>query len=308
MKRGTKSGISEAQKVVIIGGVIIVLLGAVAYLALAPLFSIPFGPGIIGGPEQTSATTHTFTISGNEAEVDMSAFNGRIVLRPSSTNELVITVTKRATGSGIDNIDVSFGEMIDPNGIERFSVTAMRINPALRGLNERVQIEAMIPREVSYKLLDLSNSNGPIEVNEIHGTEIIAKTSNGPIVLNGINFERLDAATSNGRVSGKISSTFAEIRTSNGRISITIGGAGHYDLATSNARVEVVMGSNIPARVEATTSNGGVQWTGIPINILQAGQSILRAETESFGNANVTIDLEIRTSNSGIQITSVPDL
>ncbi len=301
----SKNGITEVQKVVIVA---VAILGGVAvvgwivlssFLTLSPVFPIGLGPAIEEIEEPRIAI-----IEGDAARIEFSTFNGLIRLEPTSSNELNITVIKRGIGPGIENIDIQFTESTDPNGVERVTLTARRINPALIGLNEGVSIEAQIPADIFYTVLELTSSNGRIEASELQGEELVARTSNGRIVLNEVEFQTIRADTSNGRVTGVIRSDDAEIQTSNGQIDLTLLGAGNYDLRTSNGRVNIVVSGDIPARVDAATSNAGVEWTGVPIILMEAGRSNLRAQTESFEAADSVLDILVRTSNSGVTIRS----
>lgn len=60
----------------------------------------------------------------------------------------------------------------------------------------------------------------------------------------------------------------------------------------------------MPARVDAGTSNGDVEWVGVAIEIDQSGRGRLVAQTEGFDEAAARIDVVARTSNGDIDVAS----
>ena len=138
----------------------------------------------------------------------------------------------------------------------------------------------------------------------MQSTELEAKTTNGMIILKEVEFETIKAETSNGRITGSIRSDDAEIQTSNGQVDLRLLGEGDYDIRTSNGPVSLEVTTNLPTRLDASTSNARVEWMGIPVLVIEAGRSNLRAQTEGFAAADVVIDIVARTSNSAVSVRS----
>ena len=113
-KRISREGITEVQKVVIVAAAFLAGVALVAWILLSsflsvmPNFPIGSGPGV----EETDAP-RLATIDGDEAIIEISTFNGIIILEPTSANEVNITVIKRGIGAGIDNIDIQFTKSTD---------------------------------------------------------------------------------------------------------------------------------------------------------------------------------------------------
>ena len=277
---------------------------AVWYLSGATGFTTSFFPSMFGVLEETESRSATITQS--EVRLEFSAFNGQIILQPTSSDTLTINIVKRGTEVGLENIEIEFSDQVDSNGVQAISLAAKRLNPMLLNAQEAVRLEATVPTDASYSL-DLSTSNGRIEVGQLRGAELIGRTSNGRLTLGDIDFSRVAVHTSNGGVEGIIRSDDTDITTGNGGISLTIVGAGEYSLLTSYGSVEVNLQSDIPARVDAKTSaqTWVAEWIGVPILVAQSERGRLLAQTEGFDEVAARIDLVLRTSNGGIHITSM---
>jgi DUF4097 and DUF4098 domain-containing protein YvlB len=299
-------GISQVQTVIIVLGVILI-----AFISIFPLlginpwtpgeFNFPFGGDINEVDEERKAI-----IVGEEAEIRLTTFNGEIKLKPTSSDEFRVQIKIRGTEEGIDNIEIDFSDDVGQDGEQVITLTAKRLRQ-LSGQSEMVQLEAEVPSEVSYSL-DLSTSNGDIELEGMKGHDLDIDTSNGRIILEDVDFRSLDIETSNGRVisSDGLRSDNAKIQTSNGNIDVKINGEGEYDIDTSNGRIEISIALEIPTRVDAQTSVGGVDWNKTPIDIIESSRNRLIAETEDYDRAEEKISLNLRTSNGSIEINS-PD-
>lgn len=113
--------------------------------------------------------------------------------------------------------------------------------------------------------VDLSTSNGRIEMQRVTADTVVLHTSNGAITGWGVTSPSVDLRTSNGR----IEVSFAEApdsvraRTSNGRIEILVpSGSGPYrvDASASNGRTQIDVDTSRSAELEMdlSTSNGNI--------------------------------------------------
>jgi DUF4097 and DUF4098 domain-containing protein YvlB len=303
----SQSGLSQVQTIIIVVGIIIIIFGVVIISAL--LFyptsfetssGFPFPSAI-----QQETESREVTIGSEEVKIDFSTFNGWIIIRSTDSNNLSVEIIKRGTEDGLNNIDIDFSDNVDSNGMHTISLKAKRINSLLRNGQEGVRLEAYIPKTHSY-FLDLESSNGKIEIIQVQGIELKMRTSNGRLTLNEIDFTEFEGQTSNGMIDGVIRSDNADLSTSNGQIDVTIVGDGDYQMHTSNANVDIDLQTDLPTRVDASTSNARVEWNGIPITVDHSEPNRLRAHTRDYDGAKIKIDLNISTSNGNIQITS-PD-
>ncbi len=222
-----------------------------------------------------------------------------MTLIPTSGNDLTVTITKVGRRSQIDNVEISFTTSPDPGGRETVSLFVTR-RANLLGGGADVHLEALIPAAISYEL-DLSTLNGRIEVRQLHGSVLVADTLNGAIVLNEVEFDDIQAETSNGRVNGVIRAKEVKIETNNGAIDLIASGGGDYDLRTLNGPISVTLRESTGIRVDATTTNGRVDWIGGP-----AGQSPNRLVAELQGMPETeTITLLLRAVNGNITIQTI---
>jgi len=301
-----KYGISQVQTVIIVLGIILI-----AFISIFPLLGInPWTPGELnfpfGGDINEVNEERKARIVGAEAEIRLTTFNGEINLRPTNSDEFTVQIKIRGTDEGIDNIEIDFSEDVGQDGEQVIILTAKRLKQ-LFGQREMVQLDAVVPRKASYSL-DLSTSNGDIELEGVKGDDLDIDTSNGRIILDDVDFKSLDIETSNGRVksSDGLRADNTKIKTSNGNIDVKINGEGKYDIDTSNGKIEISIALEIPTRVDAQTSIGDVDWNKTPIDIIESSHNRLIAETEDYDQAEEKILLNLRTSNGSIEINS-PD-
>ncbi len=304
-KMSDQRGISPLQTVIVVVGIIMIVLSIVlaVWYYSGDRSWFPSSDSQIDRDVLEKTESREVTIIENKVKLEFSTFNGYIMLQPVNADKLTIDILKKGTEEGLNNIEIKFSEQVDADGLQVINFVARKVNSFLFNAQESVRLEVMVPIQVSY-FLDLETSNGYVDVSRISGTDLNIQTSNGGLTLSDIDFTNIQADTSNGRVVGTIRSDYAEIQTSNGGISLTVVGAGDYNLQTSNGKVDIQLQSNLPARVDARTSNADLEWVGVPINIAQSERDRLIAQTEGFDEATTRIDVLIRTSNGDITVTS----
>jgi len=292
-------GITDIQVVLIVAIGIIASIALVSWLLISSLLAGSFIPGSGGRLEFEESETRSATLTGEEAVIEFSNFNGRVTLIPTSGNDLTVTITMAGRRSQIDNVDISFAASLDPGGRDTVSLFVTR-RTNLVGRAANVHLEALVPADISYDL-DLSTLNGRIEVRQLHGSILVADTLNGAIVLNDVEFDDIQAETLNGRVNGVIRAKEVKIETNIGAIDVIASGGGDYDLRTQNGAISVTLRESSGIRVDATTINGRVDWIGGP-----AGQSPGRLVAELQGIPETeTITLLLRAVNGNITIQTL---
>ena len=292
-------GITDIQVVLIVAIGIIASIALVSWFLISSLLAGSFIPGSGGRLQFEESETRSATLTGEEAVIEFSNFNGRVTLIPTSGNDLTVTITMVGRRSQIDNVDISFAASLDPGGRDTVSLFVTR-RTNLVGSAADVHLDALVPAYISYDL-HLSPLNGRIEVRQLHGSVLVADTLNGAIVLNDVEFDDIQAETLNGRVNGVIRAKEVKIETNNGAIDVIASGGGDYDLRTQNGAISVTLRESSGIRVDATTINGRVDWIGGP-----AGQSPGRLVAELQGIPETeTITLLLRAVNGNITIQTL---
>jgi Putative adhesin len=125
-----------------------------------------------------------------------------------------------------------------------------------------------------------------------------ALTTNGGVHC--VNLESVvEAATTNGNVEVS-TSEWASARTTNGGVRVAMGNAkwsGELELVTTNGSVDVTLPSSAEFKVDANTTNGGIQ-TDFPITIQgRFGPKSLSGTVGGGGR-----DLKVATTNGGIEL------
>ena len=154
--------------------------------------------------------------------------------------------------------------------------------------------EVFVPREMN---LDLTTTNGRVEVEEVSG-EVVAHSTNGRIVLRDVEGS-VRARTTNGgvKVEGLVG-TF-DVSTTNGSIEVgwSRSGAGDCRAHTTNGRIRIELPKDFSAVLDASTTNGKVR-TEVPLTI--EGTISKRKVRGTLGEGGPL--LKLRTSNGNIDI------
>jgi Toastrack DUF4097 len=230
--------------------------------------------------------------TGDAPRIVVETFNGSIDISNGDDDEVVVEVTRRASGfdqrtadENLENIDVSFAQ--DGNEIR---IGAQRVGHTFG--NSGAAVVIAVPKAATIELktsnayivaeglrggIDATTSNGKIEVYEATGPIQVA-TNNGSIRIEATDAE-LDAETSNGRVRfiGTLAEKENKIRTSNGRIDVILppDSQFRYDAVTSNGHIDCefaqdgdrprsrrkrsgTVGDNPQCSLELVTSNGSI--------------------------------------------------
>jgi Toastrack DUF4097 len=130
------------------------------------------------------------------------------------------------------------------------------------------------------------------------GVNFHALTTNGSVV--GRNLASVvEAATTNGNVEVS-TSEWASATTTNGGVRVSMGSAkwtGELKVGTTNGSVEVTMPASAEFRVNADTTNGGIQ-TDFPVTVQGSFSSKELSGTVGGGGR----ELKVATTNGGIKL------
>ena len=145
-----------------------------------------------------------------------------------------------------------------------------------RGNRAKINFDVQVPRGVNFHAL----------------------TTNGSVV--GRNLASVvEAATTNGNVEVS-TSEWASATTTNGGIRVSMGGAkwtGELKVRTTNGSVEVTMPASAEFRVDAATTNGGIQ-TDFPVTVQGSFSSKELSGTVGGGGR----ELKVATTNGTIRL------
>lgn len=130
------------------------------------------------------------------------------------------------------------------------------------------------------------------------GVRLDAKTTNGRVHC--LNLESVvQAATTNGDVEVS-TSEWASAKTTNGGVRVSMGNAqwsGELELKTTNGSVDVTLPASAEFKVDAATTNGGIQ-TDFPITIQgRFGPKSLSGTVGAGGR-----ELNVKTTNGAIEL------
>jgi DUF4097 and DUF4098 domain-containing protein YvlB len=228
-------------------------------------------------------------------KIVVETFNGSIDVSPSANNEVVVEVTKRASGFDRQTSEdhLAYVEVSMVQKEDTIHVRAERIG-MFRG-NSGADVVIAVP---GGSQLDLRSSNGAVVCEGISG-RIVAKTSNAKLeVYEGRG--PIDVTSSNGPITIEAQDAKVVARTSNARIifhgTLT---AEQQTFKTSNGRIELGLPADAQFRIEASTSNSRVQ-CDFPVQ----REDDSRKNRRLFGlvGKNPACSIVAHTSNAGIDI------
>ncbi len=243
----------------------------------------------------TETLTDAFP-SSDSPTVTVETFNGSIDISNGNSDEVVVEVTKRASGfdqhaadRNLDNIKVTMhaenrdkiivrverrGAAAGDSGASIILAVPPQANARLKSSNGYIVSEGLRGK------LDAETSNAKINIVDAGGT-IKAETSNGPILIEA-QAAQINASTSNSgvRFRGTLTDSKHEFETSNGPIDVRLPADSQFSFV-------------------AETSNGDIDvefdYEG------DAGRRRRRKASGTVGNAP-KFSLELETSNSSIAI------
>lgn len=190
---------------------------------------------------------------------DAERFMERLKIEITSESNRIKVVTEHPRRSG----NSSFWDLFSSSKNIQFSVS----------------YEIVVPRECS---LDIHTTNGKIYIEKINGA-VKARSTNGALNLVDINGD-VTAKTTNGSIKAEI---------------LRIQPESEVELRTTNGRISVTLPENLHADITARTTNGSIS-TDFPLEIV--GKYSSKKIAGTIGDGGGKIDL--RTTNGSISINS----
>jgi hypothetical protein len=241
----------------------------------------------------TETVTEVFT-SDAAPKIVVETFNGSIDISNGQSKEVVVEVTKRASGfddaaaaENLQHIEVSLTH--ENNEVH---VRVKRVGSTVGDCGAAVVIAAPADSRV-----ELKSSNGYIVSEGMRGS-LVARTSNAKVdVVEATG--RIEVDSSNGPILIEASDAHVDAHTSNAGIRFkgSLSDREH-EMSTSNASIDVVLPADARFRFEASTSNGGID-VDFPFD---DNRSRGRRRKAGVVGQDPKCSLELSTSNDSIDI------
>lgn len=225
-----------------------------------------------------------------------STKNGKVLIQPSTDNQVSIAATYRITA--IDEkqaLEKKEKIRLDVH-TEGNKLVAEVVYPNKSIVNlfgESVELTVYLPKEIA---VESKSSNGTIEIVGMDNVKS-AKTSNGSIVLTDSKSDHAVLDTSNGRIEVNRFIGGLDADTSNGKIIVKGDVTGDWRLETSNGSIEADVPANGSYQYTFSTSNGKIHATNPPFT--NRNNSNKKVEGSVNGGQ---YKLDFRTSNGSITV------
>lgn len=227
------------------------------------------------------------------SDISMVFINREIEIYPSETDQILINYYEAEN----DWVDIE----IEGTSFELINHTRWYFGSSWIfsgwGFNSYNKVVVYLPVSVLGYALDISTSNGSIDMTDISGLISADFGSlNGAITLENIALsDELSITTSNGKITliNVTSNDAIDLKTSNGDIDVINLTAENLEATTSNGSIEIeIHGTYEEYRIEMDTSNGNMYIDG---------------EKKSDGRYNLTLPdvINLHTSNGSIKLNFI---
>ncbi len=268
------------------------------------------------GPVETDKLL--FEVESRNGKINVSTWD-----KPEYKIDLLIKArgyTKEEADENLKALKVVFSEA-EVEGLKKLSLSFD--HPAHK-VSYRVCVDATLPKGVETAL-NLKTSNGSINLAEIEGSNLDLQTSNGKILMENVTAERVDGKTSNGavvldrvdapvlnvktsngKIEGELRSRDAYLKTSNGkiRLSLPCSEGGNYELLTSNGTIDLGV-SDDPDNgydLDLTTSMGRISVDLPELEYLRSRKHHVAVKTKGFEEKGRKIGVVAKTSMGRITV------
>ena len=239
-------------------------------------FSLDFASG---RAEDTWTRTYTLKEGGR---LELINVNGRIQAEPTDGPAVEVSARRIAKASSDEAAKELLGkiEMHEETGDTRVRVEARP--PRTRGFGgHELRWTVKVPRGVQ---VDLRTTNGAVELNRLAGP-IQARTTNGGVIGKGLMSSNIEASTVNGGVQIELAAPLPA--------------DGSVDLDCVNGGITLAIPGTSKATINARVVNGGLNTTGLDLELTGEQSRRRLAGTLNGGGAKVSVD----TTNGGIRIS-----
>jgi hypothetical protein len=242
-----------------------------------------------GGVGMTTTDTFekTYAVTAG-ARLDIENQNGSITIVPADGDDIVIHAVK-TTNYGKSEFDKI---RIDVTQGDPFTVVTTVLREPAR---VSISYELQVPRSMLVR--KAVTTNGSIAASGVQGSMEL-HTSNGRISADNIDGS-VRAATTNGNVTIRKATAIAGATTSNGTVECEVAALDgtHVDVHTTNGSVTVWVNPDLPATLEASTTNGNLTMNDISLDNATASKHSIRGD---LGTPKGT--LSVRTTNGNLTV------
>jgi DUF4097 and DUF4098 domain-containing protein YvlB len=220
----------------------------------------------------------TYTLDQG-GRVEISNVNGKIVVEPSTGNQVEVVAHKTGKGTSDDAAKDALGRIEIKEDVSGSAVRITTKTPSTNGLFGG-------STEVTY------------DVKVPAGADVRFTTVNGGVVLSGIS-GRIKAGTTNGGISAREVAGSLDASTTNGGVDVDLTklDTDGVSLETTNGAITLRMPADTRATISARVSNGGIDTTDLQLEKTESTRRRLEARLNG-GGPNVRID----STNGGIRI------
>jgi DUF4097 and DUF4098 domain-containing protein YvlB len=230
----------------------------------------------------TDEWTHSYDLAPG-GEIHIGNTNGKVEFEGIDGSKVEIRAERIARGVS----DESARELLDKIEIredakpDRISVVTGRISGIMIGASIEVRYHVKAPKNA---LIDATNTNGQILLTGMTG-RVTARTTNGGVVGRNLT-GGVDATSTNGSVNIELASI----------------GPDRISLRTTNGGVTLTVPENAKADVTATCTNGGIQFSGVKMEVSAQSRRKLEGKLNGGGTP-----IELHTTNGGVRLRSRSD-
>lgn len=265
---------------------------------VAVIFIVFFTPpgGNLFAPYQVMSTDATISPPASSYNISIGANNSNIELYQGGNNSIYIdlTVSGWIKLSG-DNVYIT--ENLTGN-----SLTVIIHTPKFLA-SATSDTKVYLPSESYAGYLSLATYNGNENIyGPVKAVNLSLTTSNGNIVSSGIASGSVEASSVNGNINIAASDLASATEDSvNGNLQLTVEAplkAGTYSLNSVNGNQNIYISRNSNATLSASTVNGNVHVTNLPVNTLMSTSKELQG-TVNGGGASILM----KATNGNIFIT-----
>ena len=271
--------------------------------------------------------TLTGPVETDRLLLEVESRNGKINVGTWDKPEYKIDLLIKAWGYTEEEADENLKALIvdfSETEVEGLKKLNLGFDHPAHRVSYSVNVDATLPRGVETAL-NLKTSNGSINLAEIEGSNLDLQTSNGKILMENVTAERLDGKTSNGavvldavhaqvlnirtsngKIKGELRSTDAYLKTSNGKIQLSLpcNEGGNYELLTSHGTIDLGV-SDDPDNgydLDLTTSMGRISVDLPELEYLRSKKNHVAVKTMGFEEKGRKIGVVAKTSMGRITV------
>ena len=271
--------------------------------------------------------TLTGPVETDKLLLEVESRNGKINVGTWDKPEYKIDLLLKAWGYTEEEADENLKALIvnfSETEVEDLKKMSLGFDHPAHRVSYSVCVDATLPRGVETALnlktsngsinlaevegsdLDLHTSNGKILMENVTAVRVDGTTSNGEIVLYAVSAPHLNMRTSNGKIKGELTSTDAYLKTSNGKIQLSLPciEGGNYELHTSHGTIDLGV-SDDPDKgydMDLTTSMGRISVDLPDLEYLRSKKNHVTVKTRGFEEKGKKIGVVAKTSMGKVTV------